>query len=86
MDSSKQRAAAARAAWLADLARAIDEAQQLAWRVGVVEGRSTEALELYMQLESARVEVEALRGGSRSAPISPWQAREADGAEPAEVE
>ena len=40
----------------------IDEAQWLAWRIGVVEGRNALALELYVQLELARAEVEALRG------------------------
>ena len=53
---------AARAAWLSDLSRAIDEAQWLAWRIGVVEGRNAQALELYVQLELVRAEVEALRG------------------------
>lgn len=54
--------AAARALWLSELAMAIDEAQWLAWRIGVVEGRNAEALELYVRLEIARAEVEALRG------------------------
>lgn len=62
----KQSAGAlTRALWLADLARAIDEAQRLAWRLGVVEGRSEEALELYVQLESARAEVDLLRRACR---------------------
>jgi hypothetical protein len=43
------------------LNRAIDEAQWLAWRIGVVEGRNARALELYVQLEMLRAEVEALR-------------------------
>jgi hypothetical protein len=45
------------------LNRAIDEAQWLAWRIGVVEGRNARALELYVQLEMLRAEVEALRPG-----------------------
>jgi hypothetical protein len=53
---------AARATWLSELSRAIDAAQWLAWRIGVVEGRNTQALELYVQLELVRAEVEALRG------------------------
>lgn len=53
---------AARALWLSELSRAIDEAQWLAWRIGVVEGRNALALELYVQLELVRAEVEALRG------------------------
>lgn len=51
----------ARAQWLSELNRAIDEAQWLAWRIGVVEGRNAQALELYVQLEMLRAEVEALR-------------------------
>ena len=53
---------AARARWLAELAQAIDEAQCLAWQLGVVEGSNAEALDLYVQLEVARAEVEALQG------------------------
>ncbi len=51
---------AARTVWLKELARAIEEAQRLAWRLGIVEGRS-QALDLYVRLEIARAEVEALR-------------------------
>ena len=51
---------AARAAWLSELNKAIDEAQWLAWRIGVVEGRNAQALELYVQLEAIRTEVEAM--------------------------
>ena len=50
-----------RAEWVSDLLRAIDEAQWLAWRVGVVEGRNALALELYVELELVRAEVEAMR-------------------------
>jgi hypothetical protein len=53
---------AARATWLSELSKAIDEAQWLAWRIGVVEGRNAQALELYVQLELVRADVEALRG------------------------
>ena len=60
--SSKAVPGAARAQWLSELSRAIDEAQWLAWRLGVVEGRNVQALELYVQLELVRAEVEALRG------------------------
>ena len=58
--SNRAVSGAARATWLSDLSRAIDEAQWLAWRIGVVEGRNAQALELYIQL--VRAEVEALRG------------------------
>ena len=53
---------AARAQWLAELAQAIDDAQRLAWRFGVVEGSNADALELYVRLEIARAEVEAMQG------------------------
>ena len=60
--SSRAMSAAARTRWLSELSIAIDEAQWLAWRIGVVEGDNPEALELYVRLEIARAEVEALRG------------------------
>ena len=60
--SNRAVSGAARATWLSDLSKAIDEAQWLAWRIGVVEGRNAQALELYVQLELVRAEVEALRG------------------------
>ena len=59
--SDKVVSGAARAQWLSELGRAIDEAQWLAWRVGVVEGRNALALELYVELELVRAEVEAMR-------------------------
>ena len=61
---SKAVPGAARAQWLSELLGAIDEAQWLAWRIGVVEGRNAQALELYVQLELVRAEVEALQGQS----------------------
>lgn len=68
----KRRGAEDRARWLAELAQAIDEAQKVAWRVGVTEGRSSEALELYVQLEAARLELEALRGAPSAHAARPW--------------
>lgn len=65
--SSMAMLAPERARWLSELSIAIDEAQWLAWRIGVVEGHNPEALELYVRLEIARAEVEALRG--RSGPL-----------------
>ncbi len=58
--SEKAAPGAARAIWLSELSRAIDAAQWLAWRIGVVEGRNAKALELYVQLEMVRAEVEAM--------------------------
>jgi MoxR-like ATPase len=58
--------AAEHAQWLAELAEAIEEAQKLLWRLGVSEGSSARANELYVRLEAARAEVESLRrSGSR---------------------
>ncbi len=65
-ESSKAASISARAQWLSDLNRAIDEAQWLAWRIGVVEGRKAQALELYVQLELLRAEVEAMRPSALS--------------------
>ena len=62
MPLPKPLPATSRAVWLSELSTAIDEAQWLAWRIGVVEGRNALALELYVQLELVRAEVEALRG------------------------
>ena len=62
---------AERARWLAELAAAIEEAQRVAWRLGVAEGDSSEAKELYARLEVARAEVESLRRGG-------WSRQEVD--------
>ena len=58
--------ASARSKWFSDLLRAIDEAQWLAWRIGVVEGHNAVALELYVRLEAVRTEVESMRRPSDS--------------------
>ena len=50
-----------RARWLSELAHALDEAQKVAWRLGVSEGNNAEAKELYGRIETARAEVERLR-------------------------
>ena len=57
-------AAAQRARWLAELAESIDQAQRVAWRLGVVEGNNAQAKELYGRLEAVRVELESLRRGA----------------------
>lgn len=58
-----QLSSAERARWLADLAAAIEDAQRVARNLGHSESGSSEAKELYAQLEAARVEVESLRRG-----------------------
>lgn len=52
-----------RVRWLDELIRAISEAQKLAWRLGIAEGDSNEARELYGRLEAVRDELESLRLG-----------------------
>ena len=47
--------------WLDELACAIAQAQQLTWRLGVLEGDSEEARTIYARLETVLGEVEALR-------------------------
>ena len=42
---------------------AVDQAQKLAWRLGVAEGDSEEARQLYARLEAVRAEVDSLRFG-----------------------
>ena len=56
--------------WLGELARAIDEAQQIVWRVAIIRGDSPRTSEIYGRLEAARDEVERLqRSASRHAKI-----------------
>ncbi len=66
--STQTPAAIGRSQGLCDLVRAIDKAQWLAWRLGAVEGRNIQALELYVRLEAVRLEIEALREGTRPGP------------------
>lgn len=64
MDRSPDQAGAAdRARWLVELAEAIDQAQRVAWALGIAEGDDPDAKELYGRLESVRVEIESLRHG-----------------------
>lgn len=60
---SNQWSASDKARWLAELARAIDEAQQVVWRLLREHGDNSRASELYGQLEAARQEVQQLQGG-----------------------
>jgi len=54
-----------RARWLAELARAIDEAQQLVWRLALLRGDSVSSSEIYGRLEAARDEVQRLQRSGR---------------------
>ena len=72
--SEEQAAAAERSRWLAELAQAIDQAQQLARTLGDSESNGAQAKELYGRLEAVRVEVDAIRRGTwvtRSIEIDP---------------
>ena len=53
--------AAEKARWLEELARAIDEAQQLVWRLSIGGGDRERSSALYGRLEAARDEIAALR-------------------------
>jgi hypothetical protein len=80
-----------RARWLRELAEALEQAQKLAWRMGLLDGNSVEAMELYGRLEAARLEAQSLRLGQFGAAqreygpnwmdLTPWaqdSARERD--------
>ena len=56
-----------RVRWLAELADAIDDAQQLVWRISASGGDRDRASTLYGQLEAAREEVDRLQRGSARA-------------------
>lgn len=71
MDFSSTVAGASRSAQIKKLLDAIDQAQHLAWRLGMVEGQSRKAIGLYIRLETLRLEVESIRSG-RSAGRHPW--------------
>lgn len=54
--------------WLGEMARAIDEAQQVVWRLALLRGDNPRASEIYGQLEAALDEVERLqRSAARQA-------------------
>ena len=60
---ANQVGAAQRARWLAELADAIEEAQRIAWRLGISEGDDPDARNLYARLEATRDEVDSLQRG-----------------------
>jgi hypothetical protein len=80
---------AARAQWLAELSDALEEAHDLMWKLGIGDGGGPAAMELYLRLEAARLEVQALRLGRRhhlaeeidpkSTESSPWKRSGTDG-------
>ena len=52
---------AERARWLADLSEALEDAQQLLQRLGISATDNPLAMELYLRIEGARFEIQALR-------------------------
>jgi hypothetical protein len=52
---------AARAQWLAELSDALNQAHNLMWKLGIGDGGGPAAMELYLRVEAARLEVQALR-------------------------
>lgn len=63
MRTLKRTSASNRDRWLAELAEAIDEAAQLAWRLGYIEGDSGESRDLFDRLGALRAELETIRSG-----------------------
>ena len=54
-----------RAQWLAELSEALEQAHNLMWKLGIGDGGGPAAMELYLRIEAARLEVQALRLGRR---------------------
>jgi hypothetical protein len=55
-----------RARWLDELARAIDQAQQLVWRMTLLRGDNVGNSEIYGRLEAVRDEVQRLQRSGRN--------------------
>lgn len=62
-----EASATERARWLTEVAEALEQAQKLAWHLGLLEHKHNEAMELYGRLEATRLEVQALRFGQFTA-------------------
>ena len=56
-----EESAVQRARWLAELSKALDDAERTLWRLPVNPAESPVAMELYLRIEAARLEVESLR-------------------------
>ena len=59
----KDLSAAERARWLAELSDALDEADRLAFSLGLAHVHSAQAVELLIRLAAARAQVQALQLG-----------------------
>ena len=78
-----------RAQWLAELSEALEQAHALMWKLGIGDGGGPAAMELYLRVEAARLEVQALRLGGRYRMMedidpqwteaSPWKRSGTDG-------
>jgi len=65
-----QLTAEERMRWLAELARAVDEAQQIVWGLCLLRANNSNFSEVYGRLESARDEIERLqRHANRAAKV-----------------
>ena|SRR5438128_7196816 len=62
---SSDSSGAGRAQWLAELSEALNEAHKLMWKLGIGDSGGPAAMELYLRVEAARLEVQALRLGRR---------------------
>lgn len=60
-ERSREDAGADRARWLAEVAGALDRARALLIDLGTGTQPSAEEIELYLRIEAARLEVQALR-------------------------
>ena len=86
---SAELANASRARWLAELSDALEQAHDLMWKLGIGDGGGPAAMELYLRVEAARREVQALRLGRRYQVLddidpnwreaSPWKRSGTDG-------
>jgi hypothetical protein len=86
---SAELSGAGRARWLAELSEALEQAHQLMWKLGIGDGGGPAAMELYLRVEAARLEVQALRLGRRYQMIDdidpertepqPWKRSRTDG-------
>lgn len=77
--------AADRARWLGQVSAALDDAQCALYRLGIVTANSPSAIELFLRIEEARLQVQQLQrratgqGTAKARPIwtepSPWTVR-----------
>lgn len=59
---SREVTAARRAEWLAELSQALEDAQDVLYRMGGGDVRQIDALDLWARIEAARAQLRMLRG------------------------